>query len=54
MPDSLCVSWLFFRIDVPDDVVWQPNDLVTSTLSHLSETFRLGLVLKSVAWEVDA
>lgn len=39
---------------MPDDVVGQTNDLVASSLGHLSEAFCLGLVLESVAWEIDA
>lgn len=38
---------------MPYNVVWQANDLVTCSLGHLTETFCLGLVLESVAWEVD-
>lgn len=52
--DSLCVATLLLGVDVPDDVVGKTNDLVAGALGHLGETFGLGLVLESVAREVDA
>lgn len=39
---------------MPNNVVGEANDLVTCTLSHLGETFRLSLVFESVRWEVNA
>ena len=44
---------LLFGIDVPDDVVGETDDLVTGSLGHLGKTLGLGLVLESVAGEVD-
>lgn len=52
--DSLCVATLLLGVDVPDNVVGETNDLVTGALGHLGETLGLGLVLESVAGEVDA
>lgn len=50
----LCISWLFFRVDVPDDVVGQTDDFVARSLGHLRKAFCLGLVFERVAREVDA
>lgn len=47
------VSRLLFRVDVPDHVVGQTNDLVAGTLGHLGEALGLGLILESVGGEVD-
>lgn len=49
-----CVSRLLLSIDMPDDVIRQTDNSVTGTLGHLSKSFRLGLVLEGVAWEVDS
>lgn len=49
----LRVPGLFLGVNVPDDVVWKTVDLVTGTLGHLRESFRLGLIFESVAREVD-
>ena len=43
-----------FRINVPDDVVWQTNYLVTGSFRHLGEPFRFGLIFERVRWEIDA
>lgn len=51
---TLLVSLLFFRVDVPHDIVGEAKDLVARALGHFGESLRLGLVLKGVAWEVDA
>ena len=44
---------LFIRINMPDNIVRQPNDLIPSLLGHPREPFCLGLVLESVRGEVD-
>lgn len=51
---SLRVPWLLLGVNVPDDVVWQADDLITGSLGHLCKTLGLCLVLECVAWEVDA
>lgn len=48
------VAGLLVRVDVPDHVVGQTNDLVAGTLGHFSEALSLGLVLERVGGEVDA
>lgn len=50
---GLCVSWLFFCVNMPDDVVGQTDNFVSRSLGHLRKTFCFGLVLERVAWEVD-
>lgn len=47
------VALLLLRVDMPDDVVRQTDNLLLGALGHLRETFRLGLVLKSIGGEVD-
>lgn len=42
------------NITYPDNIVGQPINFVSSSLGHLSETLGLGLVLESIAGEVDA
>lgn len=39
---------------MPDDVIGEANDIVSSTLGHLGKAFGLSLVFKGIAWEVDA
>lgn len=39
---------------MPDNVVGQTIDAIAGALGHFGEAFGLGLVLESVAWEVDA
>lgn len=51
---DLRVPWFLVRVDVPDDVVGQTVDAVACALCHFGEPFRLGLVLKGVAGEIDA
>ena len=48
------ISGLFLCVDMPNNVVWKTDNLVLGALSHLGETFRLGLVFKCVAGEVDS
>lgn len=47
------VARLLVRVNVPDHVVGQTNDLVASTLGHLGEALGFGLVLEGVCGEVD-
>lgn len=49
-----CITGFLIRVDVPNHVVGQTVDLVSSSFGHLRETFRLGLVLKGICWKVDA
>lgn len=51
---SLCIAALFFGVDMPNNVVRETIDFVASTLGHFSESFCLGLILKSVARKIDA
>lgn len=39
---------------MPDDVIGQANDLITSSLGHLGKAFGLGLVFESIGREIDA
>ena len=48
------VPRLLFSIDMPDNVVRQAIDAVTSALSHFGKALCFGLVFKGVAGEVDA
>ena len=48
------VSRLFLGINMPDNIVGQPNDLVASSLGHFGESLCLGLVLKRIAREIYA
>lgn len=47
------VAGLLVRVNVPDNIVGQTNDLVAGTLGHLGEALGFGLVLESVCGEVD-
>lgn len=49
----LQITLLFLRIDMPNDVIWQANDLISSTVGHGRKTLRIGLVLKGVAGEIN-
>jgi len=42
------------RINMPNDVIREADDLVSGSPGHLGETFRLGLVFEGVAGEIDA
>lgn len=42
------VARLFVRIDVPDNIVGQTNNLVSSALGHLGKALGFGLVLECV------
>jgi hypothetical protein len=44
---------LLFRIDMPDHIVRQSNNLISSPLCHLGESLRLRLVFERVAREID-
>lgn len=48
------IARLLVRVDVPDDVVGETDDLVSGAFGHFGEPFRLGLVFEGVAWEIDA
>lgn len=48
------VPLFLLRVDVPDDVVREPDDLVARSFGHLGETLCLGLVLECVAGEIDS
>lgn len=50
---QLSVARFFFGINMPDDVVWQADDLVSGPLSHFGEAFCFGLIFEGVAGEVD-
>lgn len=39
---------------MPYDVVWETNNLIAGTLSHLGKALGLGLVLEGIRWKVDA
>lgn len=38
----------------PDNIIWQPDNLIAGSLGHLRETLRLSLILKSVAGKIDS
>lgn len=50
----LCIPGLLICVNMPDDIVWQAVYSVTGTFRHLGKAFCFGLVLESVAREVDA
>jgi len=52
--NPLHVAALLLGVDMPHNIVWQAVDTISSSLGHLGEPFGLCLVLKCVAWEVDA
>lgn len=45
---------LLVRVDVPDDVVGETDDLVPGALGHFCESLGFGLVLECVGGEVDS
>lgn len=49
-----CVTGFLVCVDVPNHIVGQTVDLVSSSFGHLCESFCLCLVLKGICWEVDA
>ncbi len=49
----LQIARLLLRVDMPDNVVGQTLDLVTSAQGHLAKAFGLGLILEGVAGKVD-
>lgn len=51
---GLFVAALLVSVLVPHDVIGKANDLITSSLGHFCESFRLSLVLKRVTGKVDA
>jgi hypothetical protein len=54
VPGPYHVPLWFFGINVPNNIIWQTIDTVSSAFGHLREALGLGLVLKGVAGEVDA
>jgi len=57
MPNStriLCIPWFLLGVDMPHDIIGEPVNAVAGSFSHFREAFCFGLVLKGVAWEVDA
>jgi len=51
---GLGIARFLFRVDVPYNVVWQPNDFVTGALGHLGEALSLSLVLEGISGKVDS
>lgn len=51
---SLSVAALLFGVDMPDNIIGKTVDFVAGALGHFSKSLCLGLVLKSIAGEVDA
>lgn len=51
---SLCIAALFFRVDMPNNVIGETVDFIASTLGHFGESFSFGLIFESVARKVDA
>jgi len=45
---SGCIAGLLIGVNMPDNIVRQTHDLVSSSLRHLGKAFSLGLVLKRV------
>jgi hypothetical protein len=50
----LRIARFLVSINVPDDIIGQAINTITSALGHLGKAFSLGLILKGVAREVDA
>jgi hypothetical protein len=51
---GLRISGFLFRVDMPDNIIWQPVNAVASSFGHFGESFGLGLVLEGIARKVDA
>lgn len=51
---SLSVAGFLFGVDMPNNVIGKTVDFVAGTFGHFSKSLCLGLVLKSIAGEVDA
>ena len=52
-PAHLCISWLFQRIDMPDDIIRQSINPIPCPLRHLGKALGLSLVLERIAREID-
>lgn len=51
---DLCgVTGLLFGVDMPDDVVWKSDNLITSSFSHFRKAFSFGLIFERIRWKVD-
>lgn len=57
-PQSVCLPstkiTLLIRTDMPNNIIRQPHDLISSSIRHLAEALCLSLVLECVAGEVNA
>lgn len=53
MVEKLSIAWLFFRVNMPDNVVWETEDAIACSFGHLCETLRFRLIFKCVARKVD-
>ena len=47
------IAPFFFRVDMPDDVVRETDDLIACSFRHLGESLCFGLVLEGVTGEID-
>ena len=48
------IPFLLFCVNVPYDVIRQPNDLIPCPLCHFGKSFCLRLILERIAREIDA
>lgn len=51
---QLRITGLLLGVDMPDNVIRQAVNTISRPLCHLRKSFRLGLVFKGVAGEIDA
>ena len=49
-----CIARLLIRVDMPNNIVRETNNLVAGSFCHFGKTFGLCLILKCVCWEVDS
>jgi len=47
------IARFLVRVNMPDHIVRQPDDLIARPFSHLRESFRFRLVFECIAREVD-
>ena len=49
-----CIARLLIRVDMPNNIVRETNNLVAGSFCHFGKTFGLCLILKCICWEVDS
>ena len=49
---SLQIALLLLSIDMPNDIIWQADDLIPSPVGHGCKALSIGLVLEGVGGEI--